>query len=392
MLPGVLTLIFTLIYIFVHLDGYSVLRPLDDTLIGVGFLLHAVGIVLLLGVCVLILALGTPFRSAVGVCYQIGLTCSMLGTAAWVQSTTNSAMTSIFSSTMVGMFQLQILGCVLLFIVFAAWLHTAPMRSVQRVLVVLESLDMSALSRDIRAMKGLNAELIQAAQVQAHFPNALAPSPPAADYATVWENRSSHGYSQPYDTRPFTGQTLGQPGGELRPTTGGGGIAGSREVDIVTYSYQMPAGALATAISPSGPTATGGFDQQQHHHHHQHEARKKKRSSVGNSTQFLSVSGMALIGAQPVEHQQFHSRTPSYANSENMALPLTARAPSVEMTAMKALMAANLDLQQKLAAIESENAERHLAAMEEAGGWTTAVDQQSRRLGNGLAEGTDLSK
>jgi hypothetical protein len=358
MLPGVLLLLFAIIYLFTALDGYTVLNLKENQLIQVGLILHGVGILLLLIVLVLILIYATPFHGGTGLLYQFGLTCSMLGTAAWIQDQSKDHVTEIFWNGVIGMFQLQLLGCALLFLVFAAWLHTAPHRSTQRVLVVLEGLDLSALSRDIRAMKGMHAELIHAAQVQAGFPNALAPSPTSPSQGGGYGNTSA------WDTnRPMTGQTQG----EIRPTTGGGRpLTGSRDVDLVTYGTYSYAGAIpvpssgGAAPSHHANVSVSGYSESDSTASNQQaltssvkakkaEKRKKKdRATLGNSSQFLSVNGTTVNAAPSMDG------APGYANSENLALrPSHDRGKSVEMNAMKALMSANLELQAKLAAAES---------------------------------------
>ena len=162
LLPGVSLLVASFIIFFVQAGGYSTLNPGNrDVFLLVGSILHCLGLFGLLLTIGLIIHYRTPFLSGIGVLFQYSLTASMLGTAAFVQSVDSfQSMLKVFDTYMIGVFQLQLVAVFFIFIVFGVWLYSAPERSTEKILTVLDGIDISTLYRDIRTLRGVNAELL----------------------------------------------------------------------------------------------------------------------------------------------------------------------------------------------------------------------------------------
>ena len=157
-------LLFGGVYAMAHGDGgYATINPGGDAPLLGACATYAAGVLVLLCTLLRLLAAPSPYRPGIGLALQVGLTLVALGLAALMASLDRSDVLSVPGGTplLLGV-QVSFLGAACSFLCFCTWVHGAPARSTQAALVLLGSVEASAVSRDIRTMRAMNVELIAA--------------------------------------------------------------------------------------------------------------------------------------------------------------------------------------------------------------------------------------
>jgi hypothetical protein len=297
----------------------------------------------------------------------------------------------------------QFVGSIFLLLVFAVWVYAAPHRSTSEALRLIRCVDAKSMVRDIRGVKGMNADLIIAHTA------AMDARARGIDPATLMQN--GDGSSMPPMTaagdRPGSAMVVGDPfrpgssvggprpgssvaGGRPITSGGGSGAVNAAPIDasaIPSYALGSYDNAFAQSAALSAAAQRGGgltsslkMPKPAVDESSAAATRRKNRATVasGGLNQYLSIGALQSLGLPPAPSGvQQSGLSPRSPGSSLAASPLSGvsgvspnsvlvgassphaggnfavgsdRRASADGRAMMALMARNVDLQRALAA------------------------------------------